>query len=105
MAVDFEIVPLIPFDDGVAFGKSLGGAKLRKETKGALAHAYLKDSLGAMSRASLERYVLARLNSPPDFTRFPELEDIYPERVEYLRGVAKGAGCTLGEAAMHSYVL
>jgi len=105
MAVEFEIVPIVPFEDGVAFGRKLGGAKLRKEIKDTLAHASLKDSLGAMSRASLEKLALAKLNAPPDFTRFPELADLYPERVDYLRGVAKGAGCTLGEAAVHSYAL
>jgi hypothetical protein len=57
-----------------------------------------------MSRASLGRYVINRLESPPDFTRYPELADIYPERVEYLRGFAQGAGCSLADAATLQYV-
>lgn len=104
MHPDFEIVPIIPFNDGQAAGKKLGRQKVRQTIRAALKHVALRETLGAMSRASLEKYVINRLETPPDFNRFPELADIYPERIEYLRGFAQGADCPLVEAAALQYV-
>jgi hypothetical protein len=104
MATEIEIVPIVPYDDGMAAGKELGKQKLRKRTRELLNDKYVKDTLGAMSRAALGRYTMARLETEPDYTRYPELEDIYPERLDYIRGFAKGAGCTLEAAAVYNYV-
>ena len=105
MLTDTKIVPIIPFHDGQADGKALGKAALRERTAGLLNGVYLKDTLGAMDRADLGCYVMARLETPPDYHHYPELEDIYPEKVDYLRGLAKGADCSLKEAAVYSYVV
>ncbi|MCE9589920.1 MAG: hypothetical protein K8S99_05290 [Planctomycetes bacterium] len=102
--IDIEIVPIIPFDDGVAEGKKIGAAGVKKQTAAALKSVELRDTLGAMSRRALEAYVASRLETPPDYARYPELADIYPERVDRLHGVARGAGCTLLEAAVMEYV-
>jgi len=99
-----EIVPEIPFDDGVQAGKRLGRTRLRQRISTLLKDKYLKDNLGAMSRTDLATYVRARLESPPDYGRYPELEDIYPERVDSLRGLAQGADCSLDEAAVFDYL-
>lgn len=99
-----EIVPIIPHDDGIAAGKALGRAALLQQTAEALHDPCLQETLGAMSREDLTRYVMSRLETPPDYSRYPELEDLYPERLEYLAGVAQGADCTQEEAAVHSYV-
>lgn len=104
MPPTITIVPENPFADGRDAGKKLGPRGVEKATREALAHAYLKDSLGAMSRQSLETYVLARLETPPDFVAFPELQDLYPERLDYLRGLAEGAGVKLAAAAVLDYV-
>lgn len=98
-----EIIPIVPFDDGVAEGKALGKPALLRKTDEALSDQYLRSTLGAMTREALTQYVMARLLTPPDFGRYPELEDIYPERVEHLRGLAQGAEVTLEEAAVYSY--
>lgn len=102
---DVEIIPIIPFNDGVAEGKKLGKTGVKKATDRALKSAELRHTLGAMSRASLEAYVKAKLETPPNYTRYPELADIYPERVEYIRGLAQGAGCSVIEAAVMSYTV
>jgi len=99
-----EIIPIIPFDNGVVEGKKLGRSGVKKATEAALKSPVLRDTLGAMSRQSLDAYVKAKLETPPNYTRYPELADIYPERVEHLQGVAKGAQCPLIEAAVKSYV-
>jgi len=100
-----EIIPLIPYEDGHAVGKALGSEEIRRLTAALLGGEHLKDTLGAMDRAELGRWVMTRLQTPPDYARYPELEDIYPERFDYLRGLAKGAGCSLEEAAVYSYAL
>lgn len=46
---------------------------------------------------------MGRLETPPDYGQYPELEDIYPERLDFLRGLAQGAECTLEEAALYHY--
>jgi len=102
--MQFEIVPEAPFEDGVAAGKEIGKKGLRQRTEKLLKDPYIKDTLGAMERAELTAYVTARMETPPDYGRYPELEDIYPERLEYLRGLAEGAGCSLEEAAVADYV-
>jgi len=104
MSIQIEIIPIEPFNDGVAAGKNSGRQQLQKRTDELLKSEYLKDSLGAMSRAALEYYVLSRLETQPDYGRFPELEDIYPERLDFLRGFAEGADCSLIEAAVADYV-
>ena len=100
-----EIIDAVPFEDGVAEGAKLGRKELLKQTAAALRDPHLRDALGAMSRAELTRYVMARLETPPDYVSYPELEDLYPERVDFLRGFATGAECSLKQAAVHSYVL
>ena len=104
MSSSIEIVPVIPFDDGVVAGKETTSSQVRSRTKEVLKTEHLKDNLGAMARASLTMYVTARLQTEPDYGRYPELEDIYPERLDFLRGFAKGAECSLEEAAVYDYV-
>ena len=99
-----QVIPIIPFDEGVAHGKALGRQELQLRTTAALGSRHLKSTLGAMSRTALTREVMARLETPPDYGRYPELEDIYPEKLDELRGLAQGAGCSLSEAAVYSYV-
>jgi hypothetical protein len=102
---NIDIVPIIPFDEGVAQGKALGRTAMRQGTDAALRGRHLRRTLGAMSRAMLARQAMARLETLPDYGRYPELQDIYPERLDELRGLASGAGCTLEEAAVYSYVV
>lgn len=104
MATQLEFVHVVPFDDGRAAGRALGREALASQTATMLGHPFVRDTLGAMSRANLAACVAARLHTAPDYSRFPELEDIYPERLEYLRGFAAGAGCTLDDAAVHGYL-
>lgn len=104
MATTIEIVPIAPFSDGQGEGRKIGRSGLGKRTSKLLKSKYLKDNLGAMSRVALARYVMSRLETPPDYTRYPELQDVYPERLDRLRGLAKGAGCSLEEAAVADYV-
>jgi len=103
VATRIKIVPVVPFEDGVAAGKALAG-KLGGATEKLLAHETVAETLGAMSRKELHAYVMDRLQTEPDYSRYPELEDIYPERVDYLRGLAEGAGVRLEEAAAYDYV-
>ena len=104
MATQIKIIPIVPFDDGAAAGGKVRRGGLRKTVDKLLKAPCIKDTLGAMSRKDLAAYVTCRLDTEPDYSRYPELEDIYPERVEFLRGFAEGAGCSLQEAAVHSYV-
>jgi hypothetical protein len=100
-----EIVPVVPFDDGVAAGRKFNSKSLEADTRERLKDQYIKDSLGAMGRAELTRWVMAKLDTPPDYTRFPELQDIYPEIRQRLRGFAEGAGVSLEAAAVHDYLV
>ncbi|MBI2192674.1 MAG: hypothetical protein HYU36_11895 [Planctomycetes bacterium] len=104
MPTSIEIVPVRPFEDGVEAGKKSGRASLNQRIRRCLRDPCLRETLGEMGRAELEGYVLARLENPPDTSRYPELEDLYPERLDHLRGFARGAGCTLAEAALGDYV-
>lgn len=104
MSLDLEIVPIHPFEDGVTAGKATGKQSVLDATTESLAHRYLKDTLGAMGREELAAYVTERLDTQPDYGTYPELEDIYPERLDYLRGFTEGADCTLAEAATCDYV-
>jgi|GEM_PF-1166082 len=104
MGTTIEIVPIVPRNDGIEAGKKTSRAKLQRETEKLLKGILLKASLGAMSRRALGRLVMERLETRPDYGKYPELEDIYPERVEYLRGLAEGAGCSVEEAATWDYV-
>ena len=98
-----EIVAVVPFDDGLAAGKATGAEAVRTEIEQLLQDPYLRD-LGQLSRAELNSTVMARLETPPDYGRYPELEDLYPETLESLRGFAQGAECTLEEAAVLGYL-
>ena len=99
-----EIMPIIPFDDGLAAGKATGATAVRTGIDALMQDRYLRDTFGQMSRAELYRQVMARLETPPDYGRYPELADIYPEALEALRGFAQGAECTLEEAATLDYL-
>ncbi|HOS44664.1 MAG TPA: bifunctional diaminohydroxyphosphoribosylaminopyrimidine deaminase/5-amino-6-(5-phosphoribosylamino)uracil reductase RibD, partial [Armatimonadota bacterium] len=90
--------------DADALLAALGAEGLRAKTAEHLATPLLRDTLGAMDRAELARYAMARLEAPPDYRRYPELEDLYPEKVDALRGLAQGAEVSLAEAAVYSYV-
>lgn len=102
---DVTIIPANPFEDGKTAGKTLGKTGVSKAITATLKDKLLKDNLGAMSRATLDAYVVSRLETEPDYTRYPELQDIYPERLDYLKGFTEGAQCTLTEAAVHDYVV
>ncbi len=104
MAGEITIINENPLHDGIAAGKALGGPALKAAIKKLLAGPHLKNNLGAMSRKSLDAYVTARLNTPPDATKFPELTELYPDRVEFITGLAQGAGVTVTEAAVYHYV-
>jgi hypothetical protein len=104
MRTAIEIQPERPFEDGVAAGKAEGKENVLAQTQALLGNRYLKRSLGAMSRGALGRFVLSRLEAPPDYGLYPELEDLYPERVDFIRGFASGAACTLTDAAVLSYL-
>jgi hypothetical protein len=99
-----EIVPDDPQADGLAAGRKIGKAGLLKRTAVLLGGKHLCETLGAMSRRALARYVKARLHTPPDYGKFPELQDIYPERLDRLRGFAAGAECSLDDAAVYQYL-
>jgi hypothetical protein len=104
MAGDVTIVNENPLQDGITAGKALGASALKAETKKLLAGPHLKNNLGAMSRKSLDAYVTARLSTQPDAVQYPELAELYPDRVEFIVGIAQGAGVTTPEAAVYHYV-
>lgn len=99
-----EIIPIVPFEDGMAAGKSTGAAAVRSEIGALLQDRFLRDRFGQMSRAELFSQVMARMETPPDFDRYPELADIYPEALDALRGFARGADCSIEEAATLDYL-
>ncbi|MHB0934987.1 MAG: hypothetical protein ACYC6A_01240 [Armatimonadota bacterium] len=99
-----EIMPIIPFDDGQAAGKATGAAAVRAETVALLKDPLLRETFGQMSRTGLTAAVMAQLHTTPDFTRYPELVDLYAESLEVLRGFARGAECTLEEAAVCDFL-
>ena len=99
-----EIIHENPFKDGEEAGKKRGVRQLKSEIEKILNGKYLKKSFGEMSRKSLFQYVMMRLETPPDYSKYPELEDLYPERVEYIRGIARGAECDLQIAAVWHYL-
>jgi len=104
MAAMIEIIPEQPFEEGVEHGKRIGRPAMLARTRELLHGPYLRDTLGAMTRKELAQTVMSRLRTPPDFELYPELEDLYPERVDFIRGVAQGAGCSLEDAAIESYL-
>ncbi len=104
MAFTLKIVPIIPFEDGVAVARDLDRQAVQDEIRALLEGAYVRDTLGAMSRQALSRQIMQRLQTPLDYSRFPELEDLYGERLDYLRGFAKGAECSLSESALFDYL-
>jgi len=93
-----------PFMRGEEAGRKVGQAGVRTATETILKHEWFRDTLGAMTRTALNRMVKDRMETPPDYKRFPELEDIYPERLDYLRGFARGAACPVSEAALYSFL-
>ncbi|MAE60048.1 MAG: hypothetical protein CMJ49_01700 [Planctomycetaceae bacterium] len=99
-----QIIDECPFDDGVAAGRALGREALAGQTREWLDDPLLCDDLGAMSEAALARRIVGRLETEPDDGSRPELAEVYPDRVDYVRGVAEGAGCTIEQAALHDYV-
>lgn len=99
-----EIMPADPTGDGRAHGAALGRKHVTAHIDAMLKDPLLAETLGAMSRDALADQVMTRLQTPPDYGQYPELEDIYPERVEEIQGFAQGARCTPQEAAVHSYL-
>lgn len=99
------IIPERPFEDGVTAGRELTGRELERRTRQALSDPLLCDDLGAMADAQLTQWVMSRLETEPDYTEYPELQDVYPERRDRLRGLAHGAGCSLETAAKFDCVL
>ena len=104
MTTTIQVIPIIAREEGRTEGRKLGPRRLRQTVRKLLAGAYLRDTLGAMSRHALETYVRDRMETAPDYGRYPELEDLYPERLDFLRGLAEGAECTPIEAALWSYL-
>lgn len=103
-SAQFEIVPIRPYEDGVEAGRATNRETIAARCRELLEDRHLKPTLGQMSREELGRYAMARLEAPPDFGRYPELEDIYPERVDNLRGFAQGADISVQDAAVFSYL-
>jgi hypothetical protein len=101
---NLTIVPEDPRADGVTAGRDLGATKLRAEISRILALPFAKETLGAMDQSALHGYVMMRLETPPDTVRFPELGELYPDRLDALRGLAEGAGVPLAEAATYDYL-
>lgn len=104
MSTRVVIVPDRPFDDGVAEGRKREGSALKAEIRTLLGDPLLKPTLGSMSLKALAADILSRLETPPDTRRFPELGELYPDRLDYLRGLAKGAKRPLSEAALWHYL-
>ena len=104
MPTRLTIVPERPYEDGVAAGRQLDRREFPARLNELLRNRWLRTNLALLERAELERLALARLETPPDFAKYPELAVLYPERVAYVRGLAKGAGCSLGAMATLRYV-
>ncbi|MHB0934925.1 MAG: C45 family peptidase [Armatimonadota bacterium] len=104
MAAMIEIVPERPYEEGVEQGRQLGKSTILARTGELLQSPYRCDTLGAMAHRELVETVRTRLQTPPDYSLYPELEDLYPERMDYLRGLANGAECTLDDAVIYSYL-
>jgi len=104
MSQQIQIVPESPFEDGIEAGRDIGQKKVQQDIRSLLKNKHLKTTIGAMSRQALKSYVMSKLETPPDYNRYPELEDLYPERIDFLRGFADGAGCKLEEAAVLDYL-
>jgi len=100
-----EIIPERPFEEGVAAGREVIGPELERRIRQALSDPLLRDDLGAMADDELTQWVMSRLETEPDYAAYPELQDIYPERRDWLRGLAQGAGCSLEAAARFDCVL
>jgi len=104
MAAMIDIIPEQPFEEGMAHGTQVGGPALAARSRELLDGPYLRDTLGAMTHTELAQMVTARLQTSPDFSLYPELADLYPERVDFIRGFAQGAGCSPDDAAIYSYL-
>jgi len=104
MAAMIEIIPERPFDEGVEQGRQLDKPAMLARIEELLASPYRRDTLGAMARDELVEMTCRRLHTPPDYRQYPELEDLYPERLEFIRGLAQGAECLLDDAALYSYL-
>ena len=105
MQNDVDIIPEQPFEEGVAAGRKMTGPELERRTRQALSDPLLCGDLGAMAGVQLTQWVMSRLETEPDYTEYPELQDVYPERLDRLRGLAQGAACSLETAAKFDCVL
>lgn len=99
-----EIVPADPFEEGRVAGRSAGAASVREQIAALLQDPLVRDALGPMDQAELTRLITARMETPPDYVRYPELEDLFPEAIDGLRGFAQGADCSVEEAGALSYL-
>lgn len=104
MAAMIEIIPERPFEEGVEQGRQLGKPAMLERSREVLKSPYRCETLGAMTRKELTETTLRRLQTSPDYSLYPELEDLYPERVDFIRGLAHGAECSLEDAAIYSYL-
>ena len=99
-----DLIDESPFDDGRAAGRDLGCEKLQQQVRDWLDDPLLCDDLGAMSEAALTRHVVGRFETEPNDASRPELNEIYPDRVDRVRGLADGAGCAVEQAALYDYL-
>lgn len=100
----YEIIHENPFEDGAARGRQLGKAAVLAAIDALLRDPVFAATFAQMDRAGLARHATERLETNPDFQRYPELADLHPERVEAVHGFSAGAGCALQEAAVHQYL-
>ncbi len=104
MTARLTIIPENPFEEGIAKGKTLSPQKIEEEIRTVLIGPLFRATLGAMSRQALVAFVQAKLETPPDANRFPELAELYPDRLDFLRGLAQGAAVSLPTAALWDYL-
>lgn len=102
--VTIEVVPSDPRGEGAAAGCAMDAAAVRDGIEALRQGELLRDTLGTIERPTLDGLVTARLEAEPDDAALPELREVHPERVEWLRGFADGAGCTLTEAAVYDFL-
>ena len=100
-----EIVPVVPFDDGIAAGKTTGADAVRAEIDTLLRDPLLKNRFGQMSRTELYREVTARRETTPDYVRYPELADLHPEALDTLRGSERLTGAILDRLTHRVHIL
>lgn len=101
---EIRIIDESPFNDGLDVGRGLGRAPLVDQTRAWLDDRLFRDDLSAMSESALMRRIIERLEAEPTDASRPELAEVYPDRLDYVRGLAAGADCTLEQAALYDYV-